>query len=103
MTNPIRNGVYGIVDVKDDPVYGAVGVMAFLTHRFSWFSPQFYLNTGLDSVCVEPIRNRWRNGGTPHYVRFVGTSKVYRYRGSGGLWYGRSRSLLIPVTHPSMR
>lgn len=101
--NTIPNGVYGIVDVEDDPVYGAVGIMSFLTRRFSWFSPQFHLNASLDSICVEPIRNRWRSVGVPRYVRFVGTSKVYRYRTSSGLWYGRSRSLLIPVTHPSMR
>jgi hypothetical protein len=99
----IPNGVYGIVDVEDDPTYGDVGVLAFLTSRFGWFSSLYHLNRQLDSICVASVRERWSGTPVPRYVRFAGTSKVYRYRASNGLWYGRSRSLLIPMTHPTMR
>ena len=99
----IPNGVYGIVAVEDDPAYGAVGVLSFLTSQFSWFSPLYHLNKPLETLCVEPVRNRWLTNPVPRYVRFIGTDKVYRYRARNGLWYGRSRSLLIPMTHPTMR
>lgn len=101
--NTIPNGVYGIVDTEWNDEFGAVGILAFLTRRFGWFSSLYHLNARLDQICVEPIRSHWRWGRTPRYVRFMGTDKLYWYRGSSGLWHGRNRSLLIPMTHPSVR
>ena len=101
--NTIPNGVYGIVDTEWNDEFGTVGVLAFLTRRFSWFSSLYHLNDRLEQICIEPTRSHWRWTRTPRYVRFVGTNKVYLYRGRNGLWYGRSRSLLIPITHPAMR
>ena len=101
--NAIPNGVYGIVDTEWNDEFGAVGVLAFLTRRFSWFSSLYHLNDRLEQICIEPTRSHWRWTRTPRYVRFVGTNKVYLYRGSSGIWHGRSRSLLIPITHPAMR
>ena len=100
--NVVPNGVYGIVDVEHSDEYGVVGVLAFLTSRHGWFSPLYYLNDYLEGICVAPVRSRWAQARTPRYVRFVGEHKVYWYRGRSGIWHGRSRSMLIPVTHPAM-
>ena len=101
--NHLSNGVYGIVDVEHDPEYGAVGVLAFLTRRYGWFSPLYYLNDYLNEICVESVRSRWSGNTAPRFVRFIGTDKIYWFRGSRGIWHGRSRSMLVTVTHPTMR
>lgn len=101
--NIIPDGVYGIVGVEEDGDGNNVGILAFLTRRYGWFSHLYHLNAGLDRVCVEPIRSRWQQTRPPRYVRFLGSDRIYWYRGGDGIWHGRSRSTLIPVTHPTMR